>query len=73
MEVRDKKLKKNVGVCEKACLKRKCYWPREDPGSFTQGRGYKFRSNNWLCGTREARGCPDNISIRSKISEKNYI
>jgi len=59
MKVKDKKLKKMVDVCEKTCTTKKCYWPREDPGVFIQGQGYKFRSHNWLCGTRESKGCPD--------------
>ena len=59
MKVRDKELKKDVDVCEKICLQRKCYWPRLDPGTFNQGQGYKFRSNNWICGKREISGCPD--------------
>jgi hypothetical protein len=59
MKIRDKKLKKDVDVFEPDCLKCVCYWPRPDPGSFTQGKGYTFRSNDWLCGTREFRGCPD--------------
>ena len=37
MKVRDKRLKKDVDVCDKDCPRRSCYWPREDPGVFTQG------------------------------------
>lgn len=58
MKVKDKTLKVQVDVRDRDCLKRKCYWPRKDPGSFTVGRGYRSRSNDWLCGTREIRGCP---------------
>ena len=61
MKIRDKNLKETVDVYDKECLNRKCYWPRQDPGIFNQGVGYKFRSNNWLCGTREIRGCPDDV------------
>ena len=60
MKVRDKKLKQTVDVYEPACLTRKCYWPRPDPGVFTQGQGYRSRPGaGWLCGTREIHGCPD--------------
>lgn len=58
MKLKDKKLNKKVNVVDKECFKKPCYWPRPDPGTFVQGRGYKFRSNDWLCGTREVRGCP---------------
>jgi hypothetical protein len=61
MKIKDKVLKKIVDVYDKSCPARKCYWAREDPGTFTQGQGYKFRSNNWLCGTREIKGCPDDV------------
>ena len=65
MKVRDKALGKFVDVSEKACVadKRRCYWPRIDPGVFTPGQGYKARgskpSNEYICGTRAIRGCPD--------------
>jgi hypothetical protein len=60
MKVKDKELKGTVDVYEASCLKKECYWPRPDPGVFTQGRGYKKRTYDagWLCGTRAARGCP---------------
>lgn len=60
MKVRDKSAGHQVNVADKNCLKCSCYWPRPDPGSFTQGRGYTSRSgpSEWLCGTREAHGCP---------------
>ena len=66
MIIKDKNLKKYVDVCEENCPKFKCYWPREDPGNFTQGKGYSFRSNNWLCGNREIRGCPDKPEIKEQ-------
>lgn len=61
MYVMDKKLKRKVNVCDESCLKKKCYWPRDDPGIFNQGQGYRKRvvTIGWLCGTREVRGCPD--------------
>jgi hypothetical protein len=60
MKVRDSGLKVMVDVSESDCPKRPCYWPRPDPGVFTQGRGYRQRSGKpeWLCGNREIRGCP---------------
>lgn len=60
MIIRDRKIKQSVEVAEKICPKLKCYWPRPDPGSFMQGRGYTSRPGprKWLCGTRQAHGCP---------------
>lgn len=60
MIIYDRTMKVKVDVCETACLRRSCYWPRPDPGNFIQGIGYKTRpgKRSWLCGTREARGCP---------------
>jgi hypothetical protein len=64
MIIRDRRLRKFVDVSGKDCLKRKCYWPRQNPGSFAQGRGYRSygdeRDTEWICGTREAHGCPIN-------------
>ena len=60
MNIKDKHLKKMVDVSDKDCPKRECYWPRLDPGSFTQGVGYRHRSDDWLCGNREIHGCPTN-------------
>jgi hypothetical protein len=60
MQIHDKELRRKISVAAIDCPKKQCYWPRPDPGSFTQGKGYKFRSNDWLCGTREANGCPVN-------------
>ena len=62
MKVRDKSLRKDVEVAERECLKRKCYWPRPDPGVFVQGRGYRSRGNGdreYVCGTRDIHGCPE--------------
>jgi hypothetical protein len=63
MKVYDKDIKSQVDVCDKDCPKRDCYWPRTDPGVFVQGRGYRSRgskpSNEYICGTREIHGCPD--------------
>ena len=61
MKIKDKKIKKEVDISDKDCPKRPCYWPRPDPGIFTQGQGYRQRSSGpvgWLCGTREIHGCP---------------
>ena len=60
MKVRDRKVGKMVDMLDKACLKRKCYWARSDPGIFTQGQGYRSRGYDagWLCGHREINGCP---------------
>ena len=62
MKVKDKNNKQMVDVVDKDCLKRKCYWPRPDPGVFTQGVGYRTRypgrDPEWLCGRREVSGCP---------------
>jgi len=63
MKLRDKKLKRDVDVRERACFDRPCYWPRQNPGSFVQGRGYRAygdaRDKEWICGTRDVRGCPE--------------
>jgi len=61
MIIKDKERKEKVYVADKDCHKKSCYWPRPDPGVFTQGVGYRQRSGGnkgWLCGTREAHGCP---------------
>ena len=63
MKVKDKQLKVWVDVAETRCPGLTCYWPRPDPGIFTQGQGYRTRDprstkTEWLCGTREIRGCP---------------
>ena len=68
MKIRDKEVKQNVEVWCRDCLKYECYWPRPDPGVFTQGQGYRQRTVKvgWLCGTREIRGCPDDPKIKTK-------
>lgn len=60
MKIRDKKIKQAVSVADARCLKCTCYWPRPDPGAFTQGQGYRSRpgKKELLCGTREIHGCP---------------
>lgn len=58
MKIRDKDLKVMVDVRQSQCLKRMCYWPRQNPGSFTQGRGYSKPTKDWICGTRAIHGCP---------------
>lgn len=59
MKVKDKEINEMVDVFDKDCPRRPCYWARPDPGTFVQGRGYRFRRNDWLCGNREIHGCPD--------------
>ena len=62
MLIKDLDMHALVDVAEKTCPSYACYWPRPDPGIFTQGQGYRARSTGergWLCGTREARGCPE--------------
>jgi len=58
MKIMDKRHGRKVDVCDADCPRRSCYWARLDPGSFTQGRGYQYRSDEWLCGNREIHGCP---------------
>jgi len=60
MKVMDKALKVMVNVSKKDCPTFACYWPRLDPGVFTQGVGYRDRGGKreWLCGNREIHGCP---------------
>jgi hypothetical protein len=59
MKVKDKELKEIVDVLNKDCIGKPCYWPRPDPGSFMQGRGYyNTDRKGWVCGTRHAHGCP---------------
>jgi len=70
LKIKDKDLKKMVDVFSKECLSKVCYWPRQNPGSFQIGRGYRSygdgRDKEWLCGWREAHGCP----IKSLIKEE---
>ena len=70
MKIKDKRFKKMVDVANPECQQYACYWARADPGSFTQGQGYKFRSNDWLCGNREIRGCPNEPKLRKATNEK---
>ena len=69
MKVKDKNLKKMVAVYNKECLNLSCYWPRLNPGSFSTGRGYRSygdeRDKEYLCGTRNAHGCPDNPKVKT--------
>ena len=69
MLVKDRNIKKKVDVSDPDCPKRSCYWPRPDPGIFTQGHGYAQRSANvgWLCGNREIMGCPINKPLPQQI------
>lgn len=63
MKIKDHEIGKSVSVSQKECPTFTCYWPRRNPGSFVQGRGYQSygdaRDKEWLCGTREIHGCPD--------------
>lgn len=61
MKIKDQNYKKEVEVLCKDCPDYKCYWPRSDPGVFNQGIWYRARVGKvgWLCGTREAHGCPE--------------
>jgi hypothetical protein len=68
MKVKDKTIKKLVDVSQKECPRFTCYWPRPDPGVFTQGVGYTKSVNGdrgYLCGNREIKGCPDNPILNS--------
>lgn len=70
MKVKDKELKQMVDVYCKECSSYECYWPRPDPGVFTQGVGYRQRSNSskdWLCGNREIRGCPQTPVKKGRV------
>lgn len=76
MKVRDKNVKEMVNVRDKDCPKRSCYWPRPDPGVFTQGVGYRTRNPgrkpDWLCGNREIRGCPDPLPNPSNARSQTF-
>ena len=69
MKIKDKKLKKQVDVSCLDCPKYICYWPRLNPGIFIQGKGYRSfgdkRDNEYLCGTRNIHGCPDNPKLKA--------
>lgn len=60
MKIKVKGYKDKIDVSAIDCASKKCFWPRPDPGVFTQGQGYRARAVNagWLCGTREIHGCP---------------
>lgn len=70
MKVKDKQFKVLVDVADKTCPLRQCYWPRLDPGVFTQGQGYRRREGpqEWLCGNREIRGCPTHPILKESKS-----
>lgn len=71
MQIRDGILKKKIEVSRKECPTFECYWPRLDPGSFTQGIGYTHRSNNWICGRREINGCPLEPKVKPHENRKS--
>lgn len=79
MKVKDREINKLVDVADKRCIteKRECYWPRPDPGVFVQGKGYRTRgsevSDEYLCGNRAIRGCPDKYCNLKKNGERNKI
>ena len=52
MQVHDNKLDIDVDVRERGCIRYACYWPK-------LGRG----TASWLCRTREARGCPSDVTV----------
>ena len=61
MKIKDKKISILVDVIDQRCFAKTCYWPRPDPGSFSQGRGYHYDpkyDRGYICGTREIHGCP---------------
>jgi len=68
MKIKDKELKKEVDVANKDCPKFECYWPRPDPGIFTQGQGYRKATvdRGYICGKREINGCPDQPKIKNQ-------
>jgi len=72
MKVRDKKIHEDVNVCEKDCPTRTCYWPRPDPGIFTQGVGYRIRypgrKPEWICGHRAIHGCPNEYGGKNELT-----
>jgi len=70
MFIKGPKSGKQVEVSSSECINYACLWERPDPGTFTQGQGYKFRSNDWLCGNREIRGCPNEPKLRKATNEK---
>ena len=71
MKIRDRKMRALVDVSDFDCPRRSCYWPRLDPGTYTPGRGYQHRSNDWLCGRREIHGCPQPKPEPGKQTRRN--
>jgi hypothetical protein len=70
MIIRDKINRVKVDVLNCECPTYECYWPRPDPGVFTQGQGYRTReggSRGWLCGRREAHGCPITKKVKGVL------
>lgn len=70
MKIRDKQIKKMVDVSREECPTFECYWPRPDPGVFTQGQGYRQRASGsagWLCGRREISGCPRPPKVKEEL------
>ena len=62
MKIRDKNLKAEVAVRDRACLALPCYLPSRDPGILIPGIGYRERSGGnggYECGWREVHGCPN--------------
>lgn len=80
MKIKDKELKVLVDVFCADCQKFTCYWPRQNPGMFTQGQGYRAygdsRDKEYLCGNREIRGCPNKPELKKSIEilafKENY-
>lgn len=74
MKIKDKNVNKSVEVLNNECLGYKCYWPRPNPGSFQQGRGYRsygdMRDKEWLCGTRNIHGCPVTKVLRESFEKE---
>ena len=68
MKILDKNTKARVEVRCAECLAYECYWPRPNPGSFVQGRGYQSygdsRDREYSCGTRDIHGCPQTPKVK---------
>lgn len=68
MIIKDKNLKEKVDVAQKECPTFTCYWPRQNPGSFQVGRGYRSygdkRDKEWICGHHEIHWCPVNPKVK---------
>lgn len=50
MKITNKTVGRHVDVCDRDCPRRPCYWPRPVPGAFTQGQGYRQRSEGSAAG-----------------------